>query len=364
MSKIFFCEKVKRKVRSFFDLEAAESDHDEPEPKRSSGKKRGRPPCKSVGKDPKDPKPYRFCGKSILLTYPQCDRSKDWLMMHLQEIGMNLIVVSREKHTETDGYHLHAYGEWPEKKDFRDARTKFDFDGFHPNIGEDKSKGKKSAKSSKHDMIKYVVKDGDYIEYNIDVKEYLKAVKDKRAYICKDLIEGKLTAVQAVQKDPKLLLQFTNLVKNISLYKTMEKAETFAGRRDCYWIWGDSRIGKSYAVRKLFPNFYLKENNKWWDGYVGQDVVLIDDIDSDFLRHYLKIWADNYTFTGETKGGTVTVTNSLLFVTSNYAISELFMEPKIASAIEKRFNVIYANDYKVGGYFDINRTNLIYLRKI
>ena len=34
-------------------------------------------------------------------------------------------------------------------------------------IRKDKSFGKKSAKSSKHDMIKYVTKDGDYIESGI-----------------------------------------------------------------------------------------------------------------------------------------------------------------------------------------------------
>ena len=48
--------------------------------------------------------------------------------------------------------------------DIRNAKH-FDLDGFHPNIGKDKSFGKKSAKSSKHDMIKYVTKDGDYIEF-------------------------------------------------------------------------------------------------------------------------------------------------------------------------------------------------------
>ena len=50
------------------------------------------------------------------------------------------------------------------KADIRNAKY-FDLEGFHPNIGKDKSFGKKSAKSSKHDMIKYVTKDGDYIEF-------------------------------------------------------------------------------------------------------------------------------------------------------------------------------------------------------
>ena len=76
----------------------------------------------------------------------------------------------------------------------------FDLDGFHPNIGKDKSFGKKSAKSSKHDMIKYVTKDGDYIEFGIECKKYMECVKDKRAYICSKLINGEMTLVQAVEE--------------------------------------------------------------------------------------------------------------------------------------------------------------------
>ena len=62
-------------------------------------------------------------------------------------------------------------------------------------------------------------------------------------------------------------------------------------------------IGESYAVRSLYPNLYVKSSTKWWDGYTNQDVVLVDDLDSDALKHYIKIWADPYKFVGETKGG-------------------------------------------------------------
>ena len=55
-------------------------------------------------------------------------------------------------------------------------------------------------------MIKYVIKDGDYIEFGMECKKYLECVKDKRAYICSKLINGDMTLVQAVEEDSKLLL--------------------------------------------------------------------------------------------------------------------------------------------------------------
>ena len=60
-------------------------------------------------------------------------------------------------------------------------------------------------------------------------------------------------------------------------------------------------IGKSYAVRSVYPNLYVKSSNKWWDGYTNQDVVLVDDLDSDVLKHYIKIWADPHIVTGKLK---------------------------------------------------------------
>lgn len=51
----------------------------------------------------------------------------------------------------------------------------------------------------------------------------------------------------------------------------------------------------------------MKSITKWWDGYKGERVVLIDDFEIDsikYLNHYLKIWGDPYgKIHGEIKGG-------------------------------------------------------------
>lgn len=49
----------------------------------------------------------------------------------------------------------------------------------------------------------------------------------------------------------------------------------------------------------------MKLCNKWWDGYQGQENVIMDDIGQEHkcLGQQLKIWADRYACVLETKGG-------------------------------------------------------------
>ncbi len=71
------------------------------------------------------------------------------------------------------------------------------------------------------------------------------------------------------------------------------------------WHWGVTESGKSHYAHTTYPDAFIKQQNKWFDGYLGQKVIILEDLDTPILGHYLKIWADKYSCTGETKGGMV-----------------------------------------------------------
>lgn len=116
----------------------------------------------------------------------------------------------------------------------------------------------------------------------------------------------------------------------------------YAGFRTCYWIYGETGTGKSYLSSQRWPDAFRKPQNKWWDGYKGQKTVILDDLDTPVLAHYLKIWADSYGCIGECKGNTVSLQHTTLVITSNYSIEELFLDEKMRGPIARRFKEVHA----------------------
>ena len=63
----------------------------------------------------------------------------------------------------------------------------------------------------------------------------------------------------------------------------------------CLWYWGAPGTGKTRKATAEHPDAYKKLQNKWWDGYQGQDVVILDDLGTETakaLTTHLKLWAD------------------------------------------------------------------------
>lgn len=108
------------------------------------------------------------------------------------------------------------------------------------------------------------------------------------------------------------------------------------------WIYGLSGCGKTRAVYAKYPDLFQKPSTKWWDGYQGEDVVLVDDVDiyDVKLGGEFKHWADFCPFIAESKGGAQRIRPKKLFVTSQYKIEDIWTDEKTQAALGRRFVVI------------------------
>lgn len=121
---------------------------------------------------------------------------------------------------------------------------------------------------------------------------------------------------------------------------------TIPGGRPHGWVYGESGCGKSRSVRELHPDAYIKDpRTPWWDGYDGEEVVIIDDYDPYQIKQSgdMKRWLDLYKFQAQVKGGYLMIRPRKVIVTSQYTIRECFgtMDERTFQAMIRRVEVIH-----------------------
>lgn len=189
----------------------------------------------------------------------------------------------------------------------------------------------------------YCKKDGDYVEFGdapIDPKAKGLLEKERWTAILSNAKQGNLEAI--AEEEPQVYLRMYSTLKRIAQdsIPVQERLPELTN----LWITGPPGTGKSWFARTLAPedNLYFKNLNKWWCGYKGEDVVIIEEWGLEtgkFLGDFLKIWADIYSFRGEVKGGSKMIRPKQIVITSNYTIEECFQEAQLCGAITRRFEV-------------------------
>jgi len=155
---------------------------------------------------------------------------------------------------------------------------------------------------------------------------------------------GKLDEIDAM--DPKQYIKHYRIFKEIAKDHMQKPVanDHLAG----IWLHGPSGVGKSRIARDVYPEYYEKLCNKWWDGYQMEETVIIDDVDKNHacLGHQFKLWADHYAFIAETKGGAIRIRPERVIVTSQYSIDQIWEDEETRDALHRRFHSTYMLDHK------------------
>jgi len=112
----------------------------------------------------------------------------------------------------------------------------------------------------------------------------------------------------------------------------------------CYWIYGTTGTGKSHAVESAFPSCYKKsmDDLKWFDGYQGEEEVYLEDIDKYQVKWggLLKRLADRWPMQASVKGTMAYIRPSVILVTSNYRIEDIWNDPQTVDPLLRRFKQV------------------------
>lgn len=93
------------------------------------------------------------------------------------------------------------------------------------------------------------------------------------------------------------------------------------------WLYGESGAGKTKSVYDAYgyEDVHKQDQFKWWQGYDGHEVVVIDDFRADFCKfHEFLTLIDRYPYVVEQKGGSRQLRAKVMFITSCHSPWEVY----------------------------------------
>ncbi len=171
------------------------------------------------------------------------------------------------------------------------------------------------AKGSRAANIKYCSKEDTRVEGPWTMGEGPQQGKRN------DLLEVK-DAIQHGASDRELAENyFPTWTRNFKSFR--EYRRLISPERDwqtsCIVLWGTKGTGKSSLARRLCDGrstYWTIPNSSWWDGYEGQEFIIIDEYDGSIQHNTLLRLLDCNPLQLEIKGGTTQITPRRIFITS------------------------------------------------
>jgi len=130
--------------------------------------------------------------------------------------------------------------------------------------------------------------------------------------LCKAVAAGATDAALA-QSMPECILRYHRGIGALRMSLVEQRRHKTA----CIVLWGPAGCGKSKWAHDTFPTAFTKDPEKWWDGYCGEDVVILDEFYGQLKLEYMLKLLDRYPVRFEQKGGYVQFRARLVVITSN-----------------------------------------------
>lgn len=324
---------------------------------------------------------YRLAGKNLFLTWPQNDATKEHVLEQLLEMfgdKVEFAIVAKERHQDGEP-HLHAVLALKRRVDWV-VRVGHRLDQVTG------KRGNYQAARSLLDVVKYVSKDGDFIEHGVDVATFLEAAKSKKntktAVVAKGLMDG-MTVADLNEQYPGFVMM--NLQKILTyqahliswsqtpartwepLTVTTDMSDPLlrlAGwlnanlgverqlRQKQLLLSSEPGMGKTWLIEKQIAEcfkVFKHPAGKWFDGFDTSihDVMVFDEFVCGVQASLMNKVVDGSVQLLEVKGGTIhKIRNIPVIVLTNLTVDEMYIQarPAVRRAFLDRFEYIRLND--------------------
>lgn len=332
---------------------------------------------------------FRLQAKFFFLTWPQCATPKETVLERIKALpNYSHAVVCREDHKEEDGVHLHAFVALDRvcKRRGTDWLDALANKHGHYEPARDQQK-----------VVKYVIKDGDYVADGFDPVQFLELREKKKSskeslasVIAKKVREEdasldaiddafpayvltnkrklqeyisyqkvKRAALAKLQWVPLDLANFPDADFNYKIAKwvseNVRQPRDFKQKQLYIWSSGPN-AGKTHLVNELtkYLNVYHVPKNGYLCGYESNrfDLLVIDEFKSDFTIQFLNEFLQGSTMHINQKGSsTLKTDNPPCIILSNMELKEVYHKKCNSGpfiALESRLKVVKVpNGHKI-----------------
>lgn len=257
----------------------------------------------SIAESDEKPTSFRFNGRNLFVTYPQCSLKKEEVLEEFRtRYEIDAYTVCEELH-EDGSPHIHAVFTFTRKRNIRDKRA-FDIKGYHPNI--------QSARDLQA-CIKYCQKDGNFLSNHRSKMDYGQLINQS---------ENQESFLQAVEKYyPRDMVMNYDRIKAFAEFKFKKVLKPYVSNYtefevpgvmkswvDCQLLGrperpktlvliGDSRLGKTQWARSLGRHIY-------WNGMIDMETfdeeaeyIIFDDFEWEYFPNKKGWWGAQQEFT-------------------------------------------------------------------
>lgn len=256
-------------------------------------------------------------------------------------LSLSYCVICYEHHDTTDGYHIHAFCECSSRPQIR--INQFEFCGRVPN-----HENVRATRTDKQRSINYVKKDGKWKEYG---ERPLEAQK-------KEFKELKELALTTTKK--QFYIEHANTLSHMKMFDLMQSVqEPYDGIRKVLWFHGDTGTGKTKKAVELAKSSGLSWTivdyyNGFFNGYIGEEFVIIDDIRAGTMRFELLLRiTDRYPIHVNVKGSTMPWRAKVIIITAPVNPNEMFVNHETQQPWD-HLDQLIRRLQEFGGIYDFN----------
>ena len=116
-------------------------------------------------------------------------------------------------------------------------------------------------------------------------------------------------------------------------------------------ILGPSGTGKSKFCMDQYPNAYWKQRSNWWDGYNGEEVVILDEFYGWLPFDLLLRLCDRYPLLLERKGGQVQCEATTVVITSNLVPQDWYQKGYKPALYRRISTILYMPEMETTVHF-------------